>query len=78
MVDSIQEHGFVRPLTSRHDGQELRLADGHHRLAAAIDLGMTTVPVKVYIATGWCWPIANDSGSWYRGDPIPTDIEEED
>lgn len=35
------------------------MTDGHHRLAAAIDLGQKYVPVE----TGYCEP---DSGSWGR------------
>lgn len=69
VVASIEEHGFTRPLTAwRHEMGYLQFGDGHHRLAAAIDLGMTTVPVKVYERA----LIARDSGSWDSGEPIPT------
>lgn len=69
VLNSIREHGFLRPLTAwkREDGR-LGFGDGHHRLAAAIDLGLTTVPVKVYERH----LIARDSGSWDSGSPIPT------
>lgn len=64
IVTSIERWGFVRPLTAYikqlGDKEELRFGDGHHRLAAAIELGMTTVPVEVFSG----WKIATDSGSW--------------
>jgi len=61
VLTSIKRWGFLRPLTAYvgTDGL-LHFGDGHHRLAAAIDLGMTTVPVRVYEDTH----IAEDSGEW--------------
>jgi hypothetical protein len=57
---SIERWGFVRPLTAHTMNGELQFGDGHHRLAAAIELGMTTVPVLVFD-----FPmVATDSGSW--------------
>lgn len=49
VVDSIRTLGFVKPVTGRVTEEgELRFSDGHHRLAAAIDLGMTHIPVEFY------------------------------
>lgn len=59
--ESIKRWGFVRPLTSYVDNNELQFGDGHHRLAAAIELGMTSVPVEVCRYS----KVANDSGEWY-------------
>lgn len=61
IVTSIERWGFVRPLTAYITyGNELRFGDGHHRLAAAIELGMTTVPVEVFHRSR----CAVDSGTW--------------
>lgn len=77
VVESIQMRGFIRPLdATRHfyynedaetDGM-VHLADGHHRFAAAIDLGMEAVPV--YVSE---YPtIAPDSGDWRMSTPVST------
>lgn len=73
IVDSIRAFGFIRPLTARinHEGI-LEFGDGHHRLAAAIDLGMSTVPVRVYRD----WYIAADSGGWFMDREPEIDDEE--
>lgn len=60
VLESIRRWGFVRPLTAYHDGDKLSFGDGHHRLAAAMELGMTTVPVEVF---KWA-TISEDSGEW--------------
>lgn len=57
---SIERWGFVRPLTSYVSRGMLQFGDGHHRLAAAIELGMSTVPVEVHTHA----MIAEDSGEW--------------
>lgn len=58
---SIERWGFIRPLTAYYDESgALAFGDGHHRLAAAIDLGLTSVPVRIYEGTA----IAEDSGAW--------------
>lgn len=69
VVESLRSAGFVRPLTAgiNRYTQELTFGDGHHRLAAAMELGMETVPVLV----DHCRSIAEDSGSWRLGDPVP-------
>lgn len=47
--DSIAERGFDYYLVAWEDlDGELTLANGHHRLAAALDLGIAAVPVVVY------------------------------
>lgn len=76
---SIEERGFVRPLTAliREGGQDFSFGDGHHRLAAAIDLGLTMVPLEAFNEDGpgyFGGAIANDSGDWNSfDDPIPED-----
>ncbi|UYL86352.1 ParB-like nuclease domain protein [Microbacterium phage Jovita] len=76
VVESIDELGFIRPLDAAlnfvyEDDNDpsvgmVRLADGHHRFAAAIDLGYEAVPI--YLSQ---WPtIAPDSGDWRRDIPV--------
>lgn len=70
VVRSIKELGFVRPLTC-YDGkydEPYTMGDGHHRLAAAIDLGLTKVLIQ-YSGDGL--KISDDSGSWEYGNDIP-------
>lgn len=67
VLDALKKKGFSRPLTveyKRHSGGQ-QLSDGHHRLAAAIDLGFTHVPV--YGCRKYEDAISNDSGSWEKG-----------
>lgn len=62
-LDSIREHGFLRPLTADVNASSepgYTFGDGHHRLAAAIDLGFTHVPLEAYTD----YNIADDSGCW--------------
>lgn len=63
ILEEISENGFSKPLTAYKRDGVLILCDGHHRLAAAIDLGLETVPVHVFNTV----TIADDSGEWYRG-----------
>lgn len=56
----------MRPLDADIEMGELRLSDGHHRLAAAIDLDMEAVPVFVHARI----TISEDSGIWYEGDHV--------
>jgi hypothetical protein len=58
----ITHNGFTKPLTAIYEYGKLRFGDGHHRLAIAIDLGLETVPVKVY--DSWHSARADDSGEW--------------
>lgn len=71
VVNSLAENGFVRPVTcwQRDFAGRFTYGDGHHRLAAAIDLGMTHVLVQMCKG----WSIAGDSGDWWSGAPIPTE-----
>ncbi|AVR56792.1 ParB-like nuclease domain protein [Microbacterium phage Elva] len=63
VLASIREHGFIRPLNADLDKGYLQLSDGHHRIAAAVDLGMECVPV--YVTP---YPIiSGDSGRWRAG-----------
>lgn len=64
--ESISRWGFLRTLTAYAEDGVLKFGDGHHRLAAAQELGMTTVPVTVHERP----VIAIDSGEWYLGDDI--------
>lgn len=59
--DSIARWGFVRPVTVAIEvGNKIEYGDGHHRLAAAIELGFTHVPVEAYDG----YNISDDSGAW--------------
>ncbi|QUE26089.1 ParB-like nuclease domain protein [Microbacterium phage SanaSana] len=66
VLASIRFHGFIRPLNADLGRGYLALSDGHHRVAAAIDLGMECVPVFVTSHA----VIAGDSGSWREGRPV--------
>lgn len=63
VLTSLSEYGFVRPVTvsiDAWDNTDYEYGDGHHRLAAAIDLGFTHVPVEAYSG----YNISDDSGVW--------------
>lgn len=45
VVQSVDKNGWIYPLHYANYADKLYLSDGHHRLAAAMDLGLTTVPV---------------------------------
>jgi hypothetical protein len=66
LKQSILTHGFLRPVTAHRLNGELQYCDGHHRLAAAVELGLTTIPVRVFAS----WAIADDSGIWKSSDPL--------
>jgi hypothetical protein len=73
VYQSIEQHGFLRPVTGYlicPDYDRLEYGDGHHRLASAIDLGMTTVPTLIVESSHYA--IATDSGGWYYGHKVPT------
>ena len=63
LLEVLPVEGFTVPLTAYVRDGMLILCDGHHRLAAAQDMGLSTVPVVVKEK----WAVANDSGSWRRG-----------
>lgn len=69
VVDSLREFGFIRPVTIdiRDDTVAWQYGDGHHRLAAAIDLGWHHVVVQ---AAAWAVCSA-DSGDWNGAERIP-------
>lgn len=48
LKDSITQNGIQRPLAIHTDGDHAVLADGHHRLMAAQELGLHEVPVQVH------------------------------
>jgi len=60
IVTSLRTWGFVRPLTARVADGQLQFGDGHHRLAASIELGWAVVPVVVRDG----WVVSQDSGCW--------------
>lgn len=68
VVESIQTNGFINPLNADIEYGELRLSDGHHRFAAALDLGHEAVPVFVNDRP----TVAPDSGYWEAGHPVAT------
>lgn len=43
LSDSVNEHGVRNPILLGNDG---RVWDGHHRLEAATNMGLVTVPVE--------------------------------
>lgn len=70
VVESIRTQGFMRPLTARVNPATLHgytFGDGHHRLAAAIDLGYTHVPLQIVDSLRM---IGRDSGNWESGSHI--------
>ena len=75
VVDSVRELGYVKPITCRpemvHPGERLAMGDGHHRLAAAIDLGIKEIPVMFYRNAYEC--ITFDHG-WWKDGKIKTHI----
>lgn len=54
LVDSIRQHGIREPLIMIYGQQsgKLQLGEGNHRLAAAQQLGLSHVPVRVIRQTG--------------------------
>ncbi|QJD53459.1 ParB-like nuclease domain protein [Microbacterium phage Lynlen] len=76
VVESLETYGFIRPLDATLNfayeyvddpsAGTVRLADGHHRLAGALDLGYEAVPILISE-----WPtIAPDSGDWSSSAPV--------
>jgi len=60
LVETLKTEGWTKGIKCvNYFGDVPWMTDGHHRLAAAIDLGQKYVPVE----TGYC---ENDSGSWGR------------
>jgi hypothetical protein len=67
VYEGIKEAGFVVPLAAKLVRDDIVIFDGHHRVAAALDLGYASVPVYVAGKTGhWSDLISADSG-WWRG-----------
>jgi len=46
-IESIKEFGFIDPITARPSKGKYEIIDGEHRWKAAIDLGLTLIPVFV-------------------------------
>ena len=78
VVESIREHGFTVPCTAWYDEDSLvvRFGDGHHRLAAALELGITEIPVVMaephqYISEdSFLWGYEDQRGADY-GEALP-------
>lgn len=67
--ESLTTLGWVRPLTAtRFEDGTMRFCDGGHRLAAAIELGMTWVPVILLEKDE---EVNVDSGTWKLGHRVP-------
>jgi hypothetical protein len=67
LKEYIREVGFTQPVRVRKMKAGYFLIDGHHRIAVAIDLGISCIPVKVFpdeVPVYSC--LADDSGSWVR------------
>jgi hypothetical protein len=45
--DSIRDRGWFRPVCVQFDGTIWEFGDGHHRLAAAVELGHRYIPVQL-------------------------------
>lgn len=58
VLDEISTNGFTKPLRASEVAGLLGLTDGHHRFAAALELGIEEVPVLV--DAGY----EEDSGAW--------------
>ena len=69
VLDSIEQEGFIRPLTATVLDGKFQFGDGHHRLAAAIDLGLTHVLIELH--EDFWDALAPDSGSWTSADRVP-------
>lgn len=54
LVKSIQEEGLKTPVfIETGNGEDRYLGNGHHRLAALIDLGYTHIPYTEEFSIGW-------------------------
>jgi len=73
VVESIREHGFTVPVTAqvRDDGTVV-LGDGHHRLAACLELGITEMPVVMAKQYSF---ISEDSFLWGYADQHDADYQ---
>lgn len=43
----VQKHGIGNPLAVFHDKRRVCLAEGEHRIAVAVSVGLTEIPVRV-------------------------------
>ena len=62
--ESIQREGVIEPVRLCYD--ERRVIDGHHRVVAAIDVGLSRIPVAN------AWEVDDD---WFLRAPDPRPIE---
>jgi len=55
LLNDIKSNGMRRPLHISTDGKYAMLGDGHHRLNAATQLGMSHVPVSIDVKEPGYW-----------------------
>lgn len=72
---SLRDLGFVKPCTAHlENGGVAVFGDGHHRIAAALELHIDCIPTLFHGAWDLGYPesrhISEDSGLWRAGDPI--------
>jgi len=60
LLEEIRTNGFTKPVNAYISDGQLRLCDGHHRVAVAVELGIPAIPVKVSKKV----KVDEDSGSW--------------
>lgn len=68
-LNFLREEGFTRPVTCNYEKYSgtMKYGDGHHRLAAAIDLGMTHIPIVKCLYWGDLAHNRNLDGGEYAG-----------
>jgi hypothetical protein len=73
LVESLERHGLIIPLSATVVDDQLAFGDGHHRLVAAYRLGWESVRVTV---RPYREHISESSGDydWRLGDPIDTEF----
>lgn len=70
ILAELNAHGLKYPLGAKWYQGELVLCDGHHRVAALLDLGIKQVTVYVGAEEdSVAEMVAYDSRSWYSGTP---------
>jgi len=77
LVESMSKHGVLSPIGIAEDEDGWMLANGHHRLAAMIDLGYKEIPVL--LADTWfdAWDSSEEMGGWGVLMPRPAQTDED-
>lgn len=69
--DSIRDRGWARPVCAQFDGTRYVFGDGHHRLAAAVELGLTHIPVQLMkYSFSSPYTAADAHNTWFYDTPI--------